>query len=84
MAQSQIMAGWQQYGTLSIRNHNGHAYLQMWDILVSLLETFGIIFTLTVMGLFLLLRLVLRPLKKVRMQAEAILHDDFPINEEVP
>lgn len=83
-AHSEIISGWSRFGTIYIYNHNGHAYLQMWDIFNNLLKWFAIIFTTAMVVLFFLLRVLFGPLKKVQRQAEAIVHNDFIVNKEEP
>ncbi len=84
VASSQIMLGWKPYGILSVQLNSGYAYMQMWTIFKDILFIFIII---SLIGFFILhqaLKMILKPIKKVRMQAEAILNNDFIIQEEIP
>ncbi|MBN2894518.1 MAG: EAL domain-containing protein [Campylobacterales bacterium] len=84
MAQSLIMAGWQQYATLYVYNHNGHAYVQLWSSLQSLMRGFLLFFLGSAAALYLLLRLMLRPLGGLKRQAEAIMRAEFLLSEALP
>lgn len=84
IATSQIMLGWTPYGILSVQLNSGHAYLQLWTIFKEVLTIFVVV---SIMGLFFLqflLGLILKPLKRVREQAEAILENDFIFQKEIP
>ena len=84
VAQSEIMSGWSRFGVIYVHNHNGHAYVQLWDILNNLLKWFGIILVSVMLVLYFLLKMVFKPLKQVQAQAEAILHNDFLENTQEP
>ncbi|MBU1657931.1 EAL domain-containing protein [bacterium] len=81
---SQIMAGWRQFGTIDVYNHNGHAYYQLWTTLFGLVAWFVAIVIILFLLLYLLLHLVLRPVKKVQQQADSILKNNFIITDDVP
>ncbi len=84
VAESEIISGWNRFGTIYIYNHNGHAYLQLWDILNNLLQWFFIVAVIAIGALYFLLKLIFKPLKKVQDQAEGILHNDFLENSQEP
>lgn len=84
VAKSQIMLGWTPYGILSVQLNSGLAYMQLWTIFKDIFSVFLIV---SIVGFFLLqliLIMVLKPLKKVKEQAEAILENDFIFQEEIP
>ncbi len=84
VAQSEIMSGWKRFGVISIYSHNGHAYLQLWEILNNLFKWFLIIGFGATITLYFLLGFIFKPLKKVQSQAEGILHNEFLKNSEEP
>ena len=84
VASSQIMLGWKPYGILSVQLNSGYAYMQMWTIFKDILLIFIIISFIGFFILHLALKMILKPIKKVRMQAEAILNNDFIIQDEIP
>lgn len=69
---AQVQDGWKQYGTLTLESHDQYAYEQLWRGTCRLLGWFAA--TALVVGAIgsALLRLILRPLKSVVRQAEAI------------
>ncbi|BHH84366.1 EAL domain-containing protein [Desulforhopalus sp. 52FAK] len=83
-AQALVMAGWTQAGTIYIESHPGLAYLTIWKTMVRISVYFllagSIILFLGSRGL----RLLLKPLKHVEQQAEAICRKEYPIQEELP
>lgn len=69
---AQVQDGWKQYGTLTLESHDQYAYAELWDGMWRLLGWFTVT-ALAVGGIgSALLRLILRPLKGVVDQAEAI------------
>ncbi len=74
-----IMDGWRQVGMVKIRSHPGYAYEQLWrSARESLLWFLGSALVVSLLGA-LALRMMLRPLKAVEAQAEAICNREFPV-----
>ena len=84
VAISQIMLGWTPYGVLSVQLNSGHAYRQLWTIFKEVLAVFVVVSLIGFFILQFLLTLILKPLKRVKEQAEAILESDFIIQEDIP
>ena len=81
---SQIMQGWVPLGTLSITVHPGFTYVSLYH---NLRETLVWVIGLFVIGMVLLwflLHKILKPLSKVREQAEAIRNNQFVTQPELP
>lgn len=79
-----MMAGWRQAGLVKIRSHPGYAYEQLWSTAEeSLLWFLASAFVVLLLGV-LALRWMLRPLKRVEQQAEAICNREFPVVEGRP
>lgn len=69
---AQVQQGWQQLGTLTLSSHSRFAYRELWESTQKLALVFLIaMLTAGLLGSY-LLRLILRPLKDVVDQAEAI------------
>lgn len=83
-ASSGITAGWNTFGMITVKNHVGHAYMQLWKIFVDLLETFAVVGLFFLFTIGLLLKIILRSLSDIAKQAIAIQESDFIINEKVP
>lgn len=79
-----MMAGWRQVGGVRVTSHPGLAYRRLWETAVDTLTLFlgGALSALLagVLGL----RLLLRPLREVELQAEAICDRGFPVVERRP
>ncbi|THB75747.1 MAG: EAL domain-containing protein [Desulfobulbaceae bacterium] len=84
LAEALIMNGWNKAGSVSVESHPGYAYLTLWKTAV----TITIYFLLTGVVVLVLggvgLRILLRPLRRVEEQAEAICRKEYEIQEKLP
>lgn len=83
-AHSDIMMGWSRFGTLEVSGHTGNAYRQLYSTLIDLIQTFFMIGIVVLSGLYLLLSMSLKSLKRIRDQANAIIDNEFIIEEKIP
>jgi len=81
---TQVMKGWTQLGQLNLEVHPGFAYSSMYQALVSALRWFALLFVVSMIVLWLVLRYVLQPLQRVREQADAIHNNQFVQQEKIP
>jgi diguanylate cyclase (GGDEF)-like protein len=81
---TQVMKGWTQLGQLNLEMHPGFAYSSMYQALVSALRWFALLFVVSMVVLWLVLRYVLAPLQRVREQADAIHNNQFVQQEKIP
>ncbi|MDD3325120.1 MAG: LapD/MoxY N-terminal periplasmic domain-containing protein [Sulfurospirillaceae bacterium] len=84
VATSQIMLGWTPYGILSVQINSGHAYRQLWTIFKEVLSVFVVVSIVGFFILQLLIGLILKPLVRVKEQAEAILENYFIFQHDIP
>lgn len=84
IATANVSAGWSQVGILSVQSDVDYAYNQLYSISKNLLISFSIIAFVGLVLLNLLLVAILKPLKKVQQQAEAVIRNEFIIQEEIP
>ena len=84
IASANVSAGWNPIGILNIQCDTTQAYLHLYNILCSLSISFSIIFIIALSFLYVLLIVVLKPLKNIRLQAEAISNNKFIIQEKLP
>ncbi len=84
MGSSDIMAGWSQLGTLEVVSHTGNAYRQLYTTLIDLIKTFIAIGIAVMVSLYLLLKMSLRSVDKIKLQANAILDNEFIILDYKP
>ena len=79
-----VMAGWKQAGSLLVESHPGYAYHTLWQtfvrILIYFLMTGVVVFTLGGVAL----KFLLRPLRRVEQQAEAIGRKEYTIQQKIP
>ncbi len=84
VATAQVSSGWSPIGILSVQSDNAYAYVMLYDSLIDLLLLFGALFVIGLGILHGLLHAVLRPLERVRKQAEAIMNNEFILQERIP
>lgn len=79
-----MMSGWRQVGRVVVTSHPGLAYSQLWQTTRQTTKLFLIGAMLALLGGMVALRLLLRPLRAVEMQAIAICNREFPVVERRP
>lgn len=79
-----MMSGWRQVGRVVVTSHPGLAYVQLWQTAVQTLNLFLVGALLALLGGMVGLRVLLRPLRDVEMQAAAICDREFPVVERRP
>lgn len=84
VASANVSAGWSQVGILKVQSDAAYAYKQLYSILIGLLISFSIIAFIGLIILNLLLVAILKPLKEVQKQAEAVIRNEFIIQENIP
>ncbi|MCK9491629.1 MAG: diguanylate cyclase [Sulfurimonas sp.] len=84
VASANVSAGWSQVGILSVQSDDSYAYKQLYSILVDLLISFSVISIIGLVVLNLLLVAILKPLKGVQKQAEAVIRNEFIIQQNIP
>ena len=83
-ANTLIMDGWQQLGTIYIESNPGYAYSLLWQSAVSDLLWFATIFILVALLGSYILKKLLAPLKGIEEQAVALTERRFVIQEKLP
>jgi diguanylate cyclase (GGDEF)-like protein len=79
-----VMSGWKQAATVTVSSHPGHAYRELWENMV---DTFWLFFLSAVTMLLLGLagiHFLLKPLRRVELQAEAICNREYAVQEKLP
>ena len=79
-----MMSGWRQIGRVRVTSHPGLAYQQLWQTVQQTINLFLIGALLVLLAGLIGLRVLLRPLKEVERQAEAICNREFPVVEPQP
>lgn len=83
-ADALVMTGWTQAGVLHVESHSGYAYRTMWDGAVKMSLYFLIAGAIAHLIGGLGLHILLKPLKRVELQAGAICRKNFQIQEKIP
>ncbi len=84
IASANVSAGWSQVGILNVQSDVSYAYRALYSILKNLLISFSIIAFFGLLALNLLLAVILKPLKEVQRQAEAVIRNEFIFQETIP
>ncbi len=84
IASANVSAGWSQVGILNVQSDETYAYKQLYSILKNLIIYFSIIAFIALIILNLLLIAILKPLKLVQKQAEAVIRNEFIIQNNIP
>ncbi len=83
-ASAQVSAGWNPIGILYVQSDDTYAYNQLYTILKDLLISFSILAASGLIILNLLLHTILKPLKRVQLQAEALIRNEFITQDKIP
>jgi len=82
--ETEVSSGWNIAGTLYVTSHAGVSYAQLWDYSVrAFYGSIAILLACLLIAHF-IIRAVLKPLRKVEEQANAITNKQFIFNESVP
>jgi len=79
-----LSSDWRLTGHLKISAHRGHAYAQIWQAFREMLISFVVLGMVALIGIYLFLKMVLFPLKRVREQAEAVIQRRFIFQKHLP
>ncbi len=83
-ASAQVSSGWSPIGILSVQSNSSYAYDLLYDTFYDLILLFFIVAIFGLSAIAGALHAILRPLTNVRRQAEAILNNEFIIQEKMP
>lgn len=84
LGEALVMAGWQHAGSVSVRSNPGIAYAKLWyDSIGMFWWLFGAAIITLGLG-WVILKIVLRPLHNLEIQAEAICRREYPVQEKMP
>ena len=83
-ATSDVMAGWNQAGTIHVKSHPGYAYATLWKDVLNTTVWFAVcaVFVLVAGGLG--LQILLKPLVAVERQADALCRKDYQTQVPLP
>lgn len=83
-AEADVMAGWNQGGTILVKSHPGYAYETLWNEVVAMTAWFAgcAVFMLAAVGIG--LKLLLKPLAAVERQADALGRGEYELQDPLP
>jgi len=79
-----VMTGWRQTGVVKVSSHPRFAYAQLWRNVSDMFRWFLLSSLLVSLLGVILLRWLLKPLRDIEWQANAICQRDFPLLEPLP
>ncbi len=79
-----VMSGWNQAGTIYVQSHTGFAYKSLWDSSINTAILFVIAGTAVIILGSIGVAVLLRPLRRVEQQAEALCHRKYQIQDPLP
>jgi diguanylate cyclase (GGDEF)-like protein len=83
-AEALVMSGWNQAANVYVSSHPGYAYHKLWRSSVQMLVSFLMSATIVIIIGAFLLRALLKPLKAVERQADALCARRYEIQEKLP
>jgi len=79
-----VSSGWNMIGVVSVAGDTGVVYKALYKMFINLIYIFIVSVAISLGVLSILLHFVLKPLYEIQHQAEAILKNEFLIQEKVP
>lgn len=84
LGEALVMAGWQRFGTVNIRSNPGIAYAKLWHDSIGMFWWLFAAATVTLGLGWIALKIMLRPLRNLEIQAEAISRREYPVQTKMP
>lgn len=83
-AHALIQSGWIPVGTLTVKSNAGFAYLKLWESTIAIAIWFLLAMIVTILIAYFAIQFMLKPLKKLERQAEAIVRKEYIIQKDIP
>lgn len=83
-AEALIQSGWIPIGNLTVKSHTGYAYIELWKTAINLSIWFLLAAIIAIVLVAYALRVMLKPLKQMEKQAEAIVKKEYLLQEQLP
>jgi len=84
VAKAKLSSGWQVIGTLEILNNRSITYFQLYNIMMSMMMYLGLACIVFLLILSYIFHVILRPLLEIEKQAQAVMENEFVIQEKLP
>ena len=79
-----VSAGWSMVGEVRVAGDTRIVYKALYAMFIKLLILFALFASIALVVLAIMLSFILKPLKQIQYQAEAIMRNEFVIQEKVP
>ncbi|MDG6774469.1 EAL domain-containing protein [Thiomicrorhabdus sp. ZW0627] len=79
-----VQSGWIPTGTLEVTSHTGYAYIELWKAFINLSTWFLLAAAAAILIVVTALRIMLKPLKQMEKQAEAIVKKEYLVQDHLP
>ena len=79
-----VMNGWKQGGVVRITGNPAQAYVEFWNGTINILRAYMAATIILLLLALIAVRFLLRPLRQIKLQADAICNRDYMIQEELP
>ncbi len=83
-AEALVQSGWIPIGTLTVVSHTGYAYEELWHSMINLLIWFLLAAATAIILIIYTLKYMLKPLKQMEQQAQAIVKKEYLYQENLP
>lgn len=83
-AEALIQTGWIPIGNLTVQSHPGFAYVELWKSAINLLVWFSLAALIAILLVIYALKIMLKPLKQMEQQAEAIVKKEYLLQDQLP
>jgi len=84
IANATVSSGWNPIGTIKVTPIEENAHIKLYTNFLEILQSFALISIVSFSLLYFLLRLILSSLVRVKEQAEAVIDNNFIINNHIP
>jgi len=81
---AEVSAGWTRLGEVVVVSHPGKAYQKLWTVLWRQLGWFTLVAAIVLVAAWTAMRVLLRPLREVENQADAIRNQQFVVQQTLP
>jgi len=83
-AEALVMSGWQQAATVTVTGNPVRAYRELWTNTIDTLRLYLVMAALLLCAGLVAVRLLLRPLERIKQQADAISARDYSVLKKLP
>lgn len=84
LAKATVSSGWNPIGVIKVIPREDNAHMKLYTNFLEILQSFTIISLISFSILYILLKLILSSLTRVKEQAEAVIDNNFIINSTIP